>query len=181
MRSSPTVALGLAIFALASLALFLFPDVATSPSALDGGKMQHVGSQGKNESKIAPGYPYQQTDPRPVVEIGGTRVAVSIADTPEERSQGLSGRAPLAENEGMLFIFPEDGKHGFWMKDMRFSIDIIWLSSEDVVVHIEEHVSPESYPASFASQNPARFVLEVPAGFAKTHNIALGSVAVLPR
>jgi uncharacterized protein len=115
------------------------------------------------------------------VVIGGTSVRVELADTLDERVRGLSGRESLSEGEGMLFVFPEDGRYGFWMKDMNFSIDIIWLSSAGKVVHIAENVPPDSYPASFQPAEPARYVLEVPAGFAKAHNIALGSTASLPR
>lgn len=116
-----------------------------------------------------------------VLQFGDTRVRVILADTPAKRTRGLSGTDGLAEGEGMLFIFPEDGLYGFWMKDMRFAIDIIWLDSAWEVVDVAESVSPDSYPASFSPSKPARYVLEVPAGFAKSHNIALGSEAVFLR
>ncbi|TSC86424.1 MAG: hypothetical protein G01um10148_410 [Parcubacteria group bacterium Gr01-1014_8] len=111
------------------------------------------------------------------VQIGGVPVSVTVVDTPEERTQGLSGRAGLAQDEGMLFVFPKDGDHGFWMKDMLFSIDIVWLSAEKKVVYIEEGVSPLSYPRSFKPTAPARYVLELPAGFVKAYTVDVGSLA----
>lgn len=122
----------------------------------------------------------QQNDV-PVVSVGGVDVRVMLADTPQKRTRGLSGSAGLDSDEGMLFIFPKDGIYGFWMKDMHFAIDILWLSSDGTVVHIEENVSPESYPASFDPGKPARYVLELQAGFAKAHNIAAGDVATIRR
>ncbi len=117
------------------------------------------------------------TNSLPTVRIGGTDVRVTLADTAEKRSRGLSGTSRLEEGEGMLFVFPQEGIYGFWMKDMRYSIDIIWLTEDKEVVYVAENASPESYPMSFVPEKPAKYVLEVPAGFAKAHNIAIGSSA----
>lgn len=117
----------------------------------------------------------------PRVVVGGQSLPVELADTPEKRMRGLSGRESLPENRGMLFVFPEEGIYGFWMKDMRFSIDILWLSSSGEVVHIVESVTPESYPESFTPEKAALYVLELPAGFARIHGVSLGSIVTLPR
>ena len=106
--------------------------------------------------------------------IKGIRVNVTRADTPELRTQGLSGHPGLGVSEGMLFIFPEEARHSFWMKDMLFSIDIIWISSEGRVVAIEKHASPDSFPRSFTPNTPAQYVLEVAAGFSDAHGISEG-------
>ncbi len=119
--------------------------------------------------------------PSGVVRIGGVDVRVMLADSPAARTQGLSGVSSLGSNEGMLFVFEEEGIHTFWMKDMLISIDILWFSKEGEVVHIEKSASPESYPTSFAPPKPARFVLEVPAGFSDTHRIKIGDRATLPQ
>ena|SRR3989344_2951376 len=113
------------------------------------------------------------------VRLKGERIRVTIVDTPESRARGLSGRSGLAESEGMLFVFPEEGKYGFWMKDMRFSIDILWLDSDGEIVHIERRVSPESYPASFLPSRPARYVLELSAGWAEAHDVSIGDRVTL--
>jgi uncharacterized protein len=135
-----------------------------------------------NESTSStPNAPLPSPEEVKTVRIGGQIVKVDIADTPALRERGLSGRHELKEGEGMLFMFPESGLHGFWMKDMRFAIDIIWLDDAGKVVHIAHAVAPESYPASFSPPAPAKFVLEVPAGFAERHSIGVGSAATLPR
>ena len=109
------------------------------------------------------------------IYIDNIPLTVTVADTVAERTQGLSGRPRLADNEGMFFVFEEADRYGFWMKDMNFPIDIIWLSDEGFVVDIDEAASPESYPTVFKPDVPARFVLEVHAGFAREHGIRQGS------
>lgn len=102
------------------------------------------------------------------------RIAVDVADTEATREQGLSGRATLAENHGMLFFFDAPGRPGFWMKDMLFSIDIIWISKDWTVIDITKNLSPDTYPNAFSPAAEAQYVLEVPAGFADIHHIQIG-------
>ena len=113
------------------------------------------------------------------VQLKGQLIRVSVVDTEDTRRQGLSGRAGLDPDEGMLFIFPEDGIHGFWMKDMRFSIDIFWLSSDGTIVYMAQNVSPDTYPQNFGSGTPTRYVLELSAGYAETHGVDIGDVVRL--
>lgn len=108
------------------------------------------------------------------VQIGGKIIRVTVADTPEARQEGLGGRNGLAPDEGMLFIFPEDGKYGFWMKNMKFPIDILWLSAGGEVIHMAQNVSPDTYPRVFTPETPARYVLELPAGYAKAYTVEVG-------
>ena len=108
------------------------------------------------------------------VQVGGKTVRVTVADTPETRQKGLGGRNGLAPDEGMLFIFPQDGKYGFWMKDMKFPIDMLWLSGTRRVVYMAQNVSPDTYPEVFAPTRPARYVLELPAGYAKAYTVGVG-------
>lgn len=116
----------------------------------------------------------------PTVEIGGRTVRVDVADSEEERKLGLGGREKLAPDEGMLFIFPQDGRHEFWMKDMHFSIDIIWLAADGHIVDAAENVTPDTYPSSiFVPNVAARYVLELPAGFMKEYSVRLGDVVRL--
>lgn len=111
--------------------------------------------------------------------IGSAVVVADRADTPALRERGLSGRASLAEGQGMWFVFEEDDLWAFWMKDMHFAIDIIWADAEGVVLTIAHDVPPESYPKTFSPSAPARFVLEVPAGFARKQGIAEGQKIVV--
>lgn len=114
-----------------------------------------------------------------VLQVGTTTVVAEVADTPAERAQGLGGRTKLEEGKGMWFVFEEDGLWSFWMKDTLIPLDIIWVSAEGTVVHIAHEVRPGSYPQAFAPQSPARYVLEVPGGWAKTHGIAEGQKIVV--
>jgi hypothetical protein len=109
-------------------------------------------------------------------------IVAEVADTPASRELGLSGREGLRENEGMLFIFDHPGKYGFWMKDMLFPLDIIWINQNGVVVHVERNVSPESYnslprtnPQTFVNTIDASYVLELAAGASDTYGVYLGS------
>ncbi len=119
------------------------------------------------------------SDDLPSVQLKGQTIRVTIVDTEPTREQGLSGRAGLAPDEGMLFIFPEDGKHAIWMKDMLFSIDILWLSADGKVVYMAQNVSPETYPKIFESNTPARYVVELPAGYARAREVSLGDIVRL--
>ena len=113
------------------------------------------------------------------VELRGQTIRVSIADTPRTHEAGLGGRAGLAPDEGMLFIFREEGKHVFWMKDMSFPIDIVWIASDGRVVYLAQNVSPDTYPMSFVSTAPARYVLELPAGFSSEYGVIIGDIVRL--
>lgn len=110
----------------------------------------------------------------PSIRVAGNLVHIAIADTPAAKEKGLSGRDDLAPDEGMLFVFEEDSGHPFWMKDMNFSIDMLWISSEGTIVHIAPNVSPETYPQTFSSPVPSRYVLELSANYAAEHNLKIG-------
>ncbi len=113
------------------------------------------------------------------IYLNGAAIRVTVVDTPELRQKGLSGRGGLEPDEGMLFVFPEDGVYAFWMKDMLFSIDIVWISAEGKIVHIAKSVSPSTYPTSFEPPLPVRYVLELPAGYTDQHKIAIGDIVRL--
>jgi uncharacterized protein len=93
------------------------------------------------------------------------RIIVEIVDTEELRQKGLSGRRDLGLNEGMLFGFDYSSiDRCFWMNDMNFAIDIVWLNSEKEVVFFKENVLPETYPELFCPDESSQYVLEVKAG-----------------
>ncbi len=117
--------------------------------------------------------------PTTTLTVGDTTLLVELATTPTERELGLSGRQALLPDRGMFFVFDSPGEWGIWMKDMRFSIDILWADTNGVVVAIEHQAIPSSYPHSFSPGKPAQYVLEVPAGFAKAHAIAIGDQIVV--
>lgn len=111
------------------------------------------------------------------LQIGGTVVGAEVAKSPAAHRQGLSGRESLAQNAGMLFVFDESATHAFWMKDMSFALDIIWLDKNRTIVDIAEYIRPETYPQKFTPDHPARYALEVNAGFVDTHGVSVGDTA----
>ena len=104
---------------------------------------------------------------------------VEIVRTGEAQERGLSGRASLAEDQGMLFDFETSDIYKFWMKDMKFPIDMIWFDEDRRVVYIQEDATPESYPESFGPNENTKYVLEVVAGFTQKYNIKIGDKLVL--
>jgi len=105
----------------------------------------------------------------------------SVADSPEERQQGLSGTTMLPEDVVKLFVFDDNNRWSFWMKDMRYAIDMLWVNEGEEIVHIERAVAPETYPAqSFTPPVPARYVIETVAGFSEKQQLATGTKVVLP-
>ena len=106
--------------------------------------------------------------PTAEVTIGIHRVQVEVADTPERRSRGLSGRASLAEGRGMIFPYARADRHGFWMYDMHFDIDIVWIRDDRIVdvTPRARHDPPGELPV-YRPREPADLVLEVPAGTAE--------------
>lgn len=104
---------------------------------------------------------------------------VQVADRDSEREMGLSYRKEIAQDEGMLFVFLDEGKYSFWMKDMNFPIDIVWLNKEGYVIHIEENANPASYrkalPKIFTSEGKAMYVLEASAFSMKKYGVFIGT------
>jgi uncharacterized membrane protein (UPF0127 family) len=102
-------------------------------------------------------------------------LTAEVADTKSTREQGLSGRTGLKDNEGMLFVFDTPGRYGFWMKDMLFNLDLIWINQEGIVVEVERNASKDSYPKTYMNASPASYVLEVNAGVAEEQGLFIGS------
>ena len=96
---------------------------------------------------------------------------VGVMDTNELRAQGLMGREPLGEDEGMLFVFPKAIETTFWMKNVTFPIDIVWFDTNKRIVCVEKKVPPceteecPTYPCGFK----AKYVVELPSGFAEEY------------
>jgi uncharacterized membrane protein (UPF0127 family) len=105
-------------------------------------------------------------------------ILADVAITDEDQIKGLSIRDQMNENEGMLFVYGEPSRQSFWMKDMKFPIDIIWLNETGSVVHVEENLRP-CVPSlecpSFSPNENAQYVLETIAGFAQKHHLNIGT------
>lgn len=110
---------------------------------------------------------------QPAVIINNQKFSVEIADTSEKRSRGLGGREGICENCGMLFIFDGPGKYSFWMKDMQFSLDILWIRGEEVV-YIARNISPD-FRGTIRPVKDADQVLEINGGLCDKLGIKEGS------
>jgi len=99
------------------------------------------------------------------VEIRGERIYVEIADTPDERERGLMFREDLCSNCGMLFVFEEEGKYLFWMKNVSFPLDFIFINKEGIIVDfISAEPCVEDPCTTFAPSQASLYVLEVNRG-----------------
>ena len=103
----------------------------------------------------------------------GCTYLLEIADSNSERIKGLSGKDSLADGTGMLFVFEHPDEQCFWMKEMNFSIDMLWLDSDRKIIKIEENVAPDTYPSSYCAENTS-YVLELNAGEASKQGMRLG-------
>ena len=115
--------------------------------------------------------------PRGTVRIDDTLLEVQIADTEQRRVRGLMFQDQIPYNQGMVFIFDSVGRHGMWMLNVQFPLDMIWFDRDGRVVHIEENVNPcmtavEAMTCpSITPDGNSLYVLEVAAGFVQMYNI----------
>ncbi len=102
-----------------------------------------------------------------------SKIDIEIADTDEKRELGLMFRDKMTENQGMLFIFPADAPQSFWMKNTILPLDMIFANSNMEIVKIHENTTPYS-EQSYSSGKPAKYVVEVNAGYCERHGIKEG-------
>lgn len=115
------------------------------------------------------------TSSEPVLNVNGKTVHLIVVNTPESRELGLGNRESLPEDQAMLFVFDKPDKYEFWMKDMEFPIDMIWLDQNFKIVHIESDVAPETYPdQTFMPDKDALYVIEANSLFAQKNNLKIG-------
>jgi len=100
---------------------------------------------------------------------------IEVADTDSARERGLMGRAPLARDEGMLFLFDQPGPQGFWMANTPSSLDILFISRDSVILNIARYTRPFSTQTVW-SEGPAQYVLELSAGIADRYGISPGDM-----
>jgi len=104
----------------------------------------------------------------------GVVVTVGVADSQVERTRGLSGRESLGEQEGLLFLHEDKAERAYWMREMLFPIDIIWIDGNRIVGFIES-AQPEEPPLTLLnSPAPVDKVLEVKAGFVRENTVNVG-------
>lgn len=108
-------------------------------------------------------------------KLGGETFDVMVARTEDEQKRGLGGLSGLAPQEAMLFPYKVSDFHGFWMKDMNFSIDIVWLDQDSRIVHIEKSIAPDTYPKIYFPASPSRSVVEFSAGTIDRLGVSVGN------
>jgi hypothetical protein len=116
------------------------------------------------------------------ITLQGQEFIVEIADTAVTQKQGLSGRKTLAENAGMLFIFEDKKIQSFWMKEMNFPLDIIWLADDEVIGWESNVPVPQDKNnplISYQSPQPANQVLELIAGSVEKLDLKIGDSIII--
>ena len=116
--------------------------------------------------------------PKGIIKIDGITLQAQIADTKPLQMRGLMFQNKLPYDQGMLFIFQDEGVRSMWMLNMQFSLDVLWIDSQGNVVHIEKDTQPcksavETMTCTFTNgeSKPAKYVLEVTSGFVDKYNI----------
>ena len=116
----------------------------------------------------------------PAVTVGNAIFEVEVADTPELRAKGLSGRDSLPDMSGMIFVFESGQASSFWMRGMRIPLDFVWIGEECTVVDIHSNVQPPAPGTNdgelplYRSDNPAVYTLEINAGNVAEFGIEVG-------
>lgn len=109
------------------------------------------------------------------ISIDGHHLMAMIADDDQERLVGLSGRNSLPKGQALILSHAKPTSGGIWMKDMKISIDVLWVTADGKVVGLIKELRPESYPKVYYSSIPVTTVVELPAGYIEAHKIHYGS------
>ncbi len=167
------VAVAIAVSIICGAVILYFNPAISSTLGQQDDKQQQPTMVGEEASSGTNGY--RQIP----IRINGFVLTADIAATVEQQNKGLSVKSSLAENEAMLFVFDNEAQHSFWMKDMKFPIDIIWIDSDKTVVHIEHNLPPCESGLLCPTYTPIQdslYVLETVAGFTERHGIARGTL-----
>lgn len=164
------VTVGTAIVVIATAVLYFNPAITGLLAGQEGEQQGII----IDEEMRAGSNGYQQVN----VTVNGLVLVADISVSNEQRTKGLSERDDLGENEAMLFVFGNEAKHTFWMRDMKFPIDIIWIDSDKTIIHIEHKLQPCSSEVLCPTYKPidnSMYVLETVGGFAEKYDIVEGT------
>jgi uncharacterized membrane protein (UPF0127 family) len=164
-----------AIGIIVTTALYFYPAISTGTIL---GTLEDEEDNNHQELVLGEGGSTSNEYQRVVVSANGIELVAYVAATNEQKAKGLSVKDALPDYEAMLFVFDTAQEQSFWMKNMKFPIDIIWLDSDKAVVHIENNLQPCSFDIlcpSYKPNNNALYVLETVAGFAQKHDIVEGT------
>jgi uncharacterized protein len=135
--------------------------------------------QGTGQENVTGGVTPGNSSYRQVnVTLNRVELVADVAATNDQRSKGLSVKDTLNESEAMLFVFNTEREHSFWMKGMKFPIDIIWLDDDKEVVHVEHSLEPcipDEFCQPYSPDDNSLYVLETVAGFAQKYNVTDGT------
>lgn len=110
-----------------------------------------------------------------IISVPNGVIRAYVADTAALQEKGLGDRDSMMHDRGMLFPFPTPGTYAFWMKDMRFDLDMVWIDAAKKVIGVTSHVAASSYPATFLPPSPISYVLELNSGAAADFGLATGT------
>lgn len=114
-----------------------------------------------------------------MVTLAGREVQVELALDDATRQRGLMHRTSLADDRGMLFVFPDQDMRKFWMHDTLIGLDIMFLEDDGVLINVEE-APPGVEQPGFFSDRPCRLVLELRKGWCRDHDFGAGDIVQLP-
>ncbi|GMU90297.1 MAG: hypothetical protein AMXMBFR49_25020 [Chlorobiota bacterium] len=164
-RKSLITKLGIGVLVIAMLALFVVPNIMKAPATT---------SPDESFEEV----PFTKEGTVTISDsTGKPRITIDaeFADTEYDRQRGLMFRRSMKENQGMLFFFPVEEMQSFWMRNTYISLDMLFIDANRRVVTIHRStktLSDQSYP----STKPAKYVLEVVAGFCDKHGVVEGDV-----
>ncbi len=134
--------------------------------------------QRNNVSKIINEFHDDEKYLKAKVDMGKITIFADLAITELQKQKGLAIKNSLNEEHGMLFLFQTTNKQGFWMKDMKFPIDIIWINENDKIVHIEHSLKPcetwSLFCPSYQPKSDSLYVLETVSGLSDKFSIKEG-------
>ena len=153
MKKTLIIASAVIVFVLAGIIMYKF-----WPKKNEGAKVE------------SPQIKYSQ------IKIGSQEIKAEVVDNEETRIKGLSGRDSLSNNEGMLFVFEKPDIYPFWMKDMKFAIDIIWIKDKKIVDIVKDAQPPtvDGKTITYTPRAEADLVLETVAGFCNENGVKIG-------
>jgi hypothetical protein len=147
--------------------------VLTACGSADAGVRSAAGGNGEQAAEAGTGAVAQAAELVPL-RVGGIEIQVEIADDADERQRGLMYRESLGENEGMLFVYPEQRTLGFWMKNTLIPLDIAYIDREGRIVDIQQ-MEPQT-TETHDSAAPAMYALEMNLGWFEANGIRIGDL-----
>ena len=164
------VIVGVTLLLITGVVLYLYPGIMITPAGKESQPQQTLIQEGIRAETNS----YPQVN----ITVNDQILIADISATPEQRTRGLSVKDTLTENEAMLFVFDVEAEHRFWMKDMKFPIDIIWISSDKIVVDVEHNLQPCDlglFCSTYEPEGDSLYVLETVGGFAGKYRVVKGT------